>query len=242
MNGWIKLHRKIKDSPVYKEGLILLFLECVLSATHKDRKIDHDGVEIILKPGQFVFGRHEWAKRLGMNRSTLYKRIKKLEKLGIIVEQSWNRVGTELEQKSSSHGGSLYQIQNWEKYQSEEQPSSSEVAAREQRGNTNKNDKKERIKEERETAPSKYSSVSSIDKEVLKQVSDDLMVEYWFVEQKWESLKDWLVAKGKVYKDYKALLRNAVRKDAEDKHKKKTKTAVISSDWDELARKAGYKL
>ena len=128
--GWIKLHRKLRESAIYNEGLVFLLIECLFSATHKDINIDYAGAEITLHAGQFVFGRHQWAKRLKINESTLYKRITKLTKYGILTVQN-----------SNSFSGTIYQIEKWNEYQQEEQPSNSQVTAKEQLGNTNKNDK-----------------------------------------------------------------------------------------------------
>lgn len=131
--GWIKLHRKLRESAIYNEGLVFLLIECLFSATHKEIKIDYAGVETTLHAGQFVFGRHQWAKRLKINESTLYKRITKLNKYGIISVANRN-----------SSSGTIYQIEKWNEYQQEEQLSNSSVTAKEQLGNTNKNVKNDK--------------------------------------------------------------------------------------------------
>lgn len=58
--GWIKLHRKLIDSSIFgHEGLLKLWILCLLKASHKEREVMLSGVTkpIKLKPGQFVTGR-----------------------------------------------------------------------------------------------------------------------------------------------------------------------------------------
>ena len=38
MTGWIKLHRKLLDSPIFQnEKLFKVFAYCLMKASHKDR-------------------------------------------------------------------------------------------------------------------------------------------------------------------------------------------------------------
>lgn len=138
--GWIKLHRKLLDSQVFaNEGLLKVWIYCLCRANHDVSYVPittgKGTTEVKVDKGQFIFGRKSSAKDLGMNQSTLYKRLKKLEKLGNCNTQS------------NSHY-TLVTICNWETYQDSKKPleqgkeqlSNNQVTTREQPSNTDKND------------------------------------------------------------------------------------------------------
>lgn len=130
--GWIKLHRKIQRSSVFKnEGLLKTWLWCLLKANHEDAWIPistgKGKTEVLVKRGQFVFGRKSAAKSLDMDESTVYKRMRKLENMGNCNTQS------------NSHY-SIVTILNYELYQgSGKDEVTGKVTGKEQASNTNKN-------------------------------------------------------------------------------------------------------
>lgn len=135
--GWIKLYRKSIRSQVFQnEGLWKSWCWSLLRANHDDTyvtvKTGKGTTEILVKRGQFVFGRKSAAKALRMDESTVYKRIKKLEKMGNLNIQS------------NTHC-SLVTILNYDLYQG---PGSGgvtgEVTPKEHPSNTNNNDKNEK--------------------------------------------------------------------------------------------------
>jgi hypothetical protein len=158
-SGWIKLHRKLLDSQVFaNEGLLKVWIYCLCRANHDVSYVPittgKGTTEVKVDKGQFIFGRKSSAKDLGMNQSTLYKRLKKLEKLGNCNTQS------------NSHY-TLVTICNWETYQDskkpleqgKEQPSNNQVTTREQPSNTDKNDNN--YKNEKNTKSDSKESVKS---------------------------------------------------------------------------------
>ena len=135
-DGWIKLHRKLLDNPIFfKDGLLQLFIYCLLKANHEPNKIIFNGSEIIIEVGQFITGREVMAKDLKQNESTIYKRLKILEKLSICNIKSNNKF-------------SLVTIVNYRLYQLDNIKSNSKsnnkVTTKEQQSNTNKNDKNDK--------------------------------------------------------------------------------------------------
>ena len=87
--GSIALHRKIMQSPVFKNPeLYQLWSWCLLSASYKKRTVmvDIGGKKhgVTLKPGQLIYGRRSTAEALGANPSTTRHRLKKLEAMGLI--------------------------------------------------------------------------------------------------------------------------------------------------------------
>lgn len=138
--GWIKLHRKSVHSQVFQsEGLWKLWSWCLLRANHKDAwisiKTGRGTAEVLVKRGEFLFGRKSAAKALKKNESTIYKRMMKLKSMG------------NLDIKSNTHY-SIVTIINYELYQgSEKDEVTPKVTPKEHPSNTNKNDKNEKKKD-----------------------------------------------------------------------------------------------
>jgi DNA-binding Lrp family transcriptional regulator len=116
--GYVRLWRKLEESAVFQnEGLLKVFLWCLLRANHKETfvrvKTGRGISEAKLFPGSFIFGRESAAERLNMKPSTAWKRILKLKKLEY------------LNIKSDSHYSIIYII-NWDSYQAVPEKSNSE--------------------------------------------------------------------------------------------------------------------
>ncbi len=104
MEGWIKIHRNILDDEVFMDAeLFKVFVWCVLKANSDHRTIDVYGSKV--KRGEFVTGRTSASDDLRMKPSSVYDRIKKLEKLKYIDIKS-----------NTKH--SVIKIRNYNKYQS----------------------------------------------------------------------------------------------------------------------------
>ena len=113
MTGWIKLHRKLLDSPIFQnEKLFKVFAYCLMKASHKEhtqlvgRRVVH------LQKGQFVFGRKRASEELRLKESTVRDYVKLLEKLGTIDIKSDNKF-------------SVITVINWAVYQNDEEISDS---------------------------------------------------------------------------------------------------------------------
>jgi len=140
VTGWIKFHRKILDNPIFlKPDLYQLFSYCLLKANHNETKIIWNSKEEILEKGCFITGRKAIASDTGQNESSIYKRLKILEKLNMISIKSNNKY-------------SVVKVLNYCIYQGEEkdkeQPSNNQVTTTEQQSNTNKNIKNDKNIEE----------------------------------------------------------------------------------------------
>ena len=135
MAGWIKLHRKLKNSLVFDNpDLLKVWIWCLLKATHDDY-IQMIGLqEVELEKGQFIFGRKVAANELKMSESKTYRLIKKLETMQNLNIKANNKY-------------SIITIANWELYQSDsnnseqqfEQQMNNKRTTNEQQMNTNKN-------------------------------------------------------------------------------------------------------
>ncbi len=109
--GFVCLWRKSVDSQVFQdEGLWKIWTWCLLKASHKNHwvklKVGKADTEVGVKPGQFVFGRKSASQALRMKATTLWYRMKKLERMGNI------------DIDSNTHF-SVVTICNWRRYQTE---------------------------------------------------------------------------------------------------------------------------
>jgi len=92
MAGWIKLHRKILDNPIFHNPeLYQLFSFCLLRANHNETKIIWNSQEESLEKGCFITGRKVIAEALGQSESAIYRKLKVLEKLKMITVKSNNK-------------------------------------------------------------------------------------------------------------------------------------------------------
>lgn len=87
-NGWIMLHRKIRDWEWYQDSIMLhLFIHLLLSANHEKGR--WRGVEV--QRGQLVTGRNSLNRETGITETPLRSRLKKLEDSGEITIQPTNK-------------------------------------------------------------------------------------------------------------------------------------------------------
>ena len=135
--GYVRLWRRTADSRVFQnEGLLKVWIWCLLRANHKEIwvsiKTGRGQTEVLLKPGQFIFGRDSAAKKLRMKPTTVWGRMLKLKTLGNIDIESHRQY-------------SIITIINWESYQAPNEKNDSEndyrMTGKRQPNDTDKNDK-----------------------------------------------------------------------------------------------------
>lgn len=136
MEGWIKLHRKLLENPIFlNSDLLQLFIYCLLKANHEARQIIFNGKLITIQRGQFITGREVLSKELKQKPTTTYKRLLLLENLEFLNIKSNNKF-------------SLVTVVNYDLYQSNDEESNSKsnnkITTKEQQNNTNKNDKNDK--------------------------------------------------------------------------------------------------
>lgn len=122
--GYVKLWRKTKDSPVFAhEGLLKLFILCILKANHKPADVIIPGIlkPIHLEPGQFITGReslwedyHQLHLKKKPRRKptphaiTVFRWLLTLQDMSILHIKSYNKY-------------SIITVLNWIQYQQNEQ-------------------------------------------------------------------------------------------------------------------------
>lgn len=91
-NGFITLHRKIKENPIFRNSeLFHLFTELLLSASHESHRFLWNGKDIEIKRGQLITGTFALGEAIGQNPRTIHDRLKILEGLGMITRKSTNK-------------------------------------------------------------------------------------------------------------------------------------------------------
>ena len=138
--GWVKLHRKFIDSPVFQSRdshLVQLFLYCLLKANWKDKEAVLGNEVLLIKRGQFITGRKQLVRDLTALRrenspmwqkmETLYRRkLFILEKLHFLTISPTNKY-------------SIVTICNYEKYQANDQQMTNNRPTDDQQMTTTKN-------------------------------------------------------------------------------------------------------
>jgi hypothetical protein len=140
LNGWIKLHRKIQENPIYSNPYMLkLWIHCLMKATHKEVEQLVGNQIIKLQPGQFVTGRDALAEEFNkgakpeqiVSARTLWRYMKNFEKWQMLSIKSTNKF-------------SVITINNWHQYQDIDQQLSSNCPTTVQQLSTNKNEKNDK--------------------------------------------------------------------------------------------------
>lgn len=218
--GWIKLHRRIKESVIYSNHVALhCWVECLLRASHTSKSVFLKREKIDLKPGMFVMGREEFGASVGVSGSTAWYWLLQFE--------ADSRVDIKKTVK-----GSVVTIKNWVEDQGVDSTVDNKKTTDEQQMNTNKNVKnvKNVKKEDADASEQDFSfgSIHSIDQAVLRQLADKHDTAIATVTSCWDDAKNWLLANGKRKKNYKAFLENWLKRDlARERRNKPTGAFII---------------
>jgi len=106
MIGWISLHRKLLENSIFSsEKGLKIWIWCLLKTTHKEQSFYTGRKKIVLKEGQFMFGRNKASIQLEMSGSTIwywinqlcddnYLDIKKTTQYSIITIKNWKKYQT----------------------------------------------------------------------------------------------------------------------------------------------------
>jgi len=125
--GWISIHRKLQDSPIFKDSVAVhLWLYLLLSANHKENKILIGNKMVIIPRGSLLTGRKSLANAINCNESKITRLLKLFENEQQIEQQTFSKYR-------------LISISNYSQYQDNEQQVNSKRTASEQQVNTNNN-------------------------------------------------------------------------------------------------------
>ena len=132
-NGWIKLHRKIQDNPIWdKPEQLRAWIDLLLMATHKERTKFINGEEVILEQGEVDASFRYLSKRWNWSIGKVQRFLNLLKKCSMI-------------EVKTDTGQNLVSICNYATYQIEENKNDTQVGTAPIRNRyENKNVKKER--------------------------------------------------------------------------------------------------
>jgi hypothetical protein len=202
MSGWIKLHRKLRDNPIYNESkAVHCWIECLLRANHAGKEVYFKRNKIKLEPGMFLMGRQEFGKSIGISGSTAWYWLLRFEKDKMVDIKKTAK-------------GSIVTIIAWNEYQQVDNRKTTEK----QQKNTNKNvkndknDKKKKKNNKKKKLPTKeeakkyfteYTTKYHKENNPAKYKIDNNKLqlkftefwEYW-QEREWAGVKNWKLRAG----------------------------------------------
>ena len=205
--GWIKLHRKLKEKGWYNRSeYVHLWIHLLMEANHKGKEFFFAGENIVLKPGQMVTGRKSLSAVTGISESKVQRILKCFENEQQIEQQTTNKFR-------------LISLPNWKEYQLSEQQSEQQMnnkrTTSEQQVNTNKNDNNKKNEKNKPVKTIKksfgeFDNVNLSEEEHRKLTekfgppkTDDLI----------QRLSGYMSSKGKTYKNHYATMLGFARKD-----------------------------
>ena len=109
MDGWIKLHRKLFDKPIWNCSTIeqkVILITILVMANHEEKEWEWNGEKYVCRPGQFITSLEKIAKTAGKDISIKNVRtaIMRFENYKFLTNESTNK-------------NRLITICNWERYQ-----------------------------------------------------------------------------------------------------------------------------
>lgn len=180
-NGWVKLHRVLKDKPIWKcstpeQKTILITI--LLMVNHEEAEWEWQGNKFKVKPGQKITSLDSIAKEAGkgITIQNIRTALVKFEKYGFLTNQS-------------TKTGRLITIENWELYQSKEENQQSEQQRPNKELTPNKNNKNDKniYNAHFDTFWEKYPRKTA--KAAAKKVFDKLKVDDELLNQILEALE-----------------------------------------------------
>jgi len=230
--GWIKLYRKLLHSPIFtSEKGLKVWVWCLLKASHEGYEQYVGRSLVVLKPGQFVFGRKAAGGELRMKPTTIhmwiqilqndsYIDIKTSNKYSVISINNWNDyqgndtktdIQPDNKQKTkipSGRSSTKFDTKTDINNQTEiKETLTAELATNGKQTDTNKNVKEINI----------YSSRKCLTDALCSEVASQYLVAEKSVRDLRDDLIGYCKSEGKTYKDYKATLQNWVRRAIKDR-------------------------
>lgn len=143
MSGYAKIFRDLLDKPIFQnEKLLKVWIWCLLKAAHKEHEQLVGLQKIVLKKGEFIFGRKKAAAELNLSESTVWRFMKFLKDHRSLDIKTNNKY-------------SVVTVVNWVFYQGSDENVDNKINNKwttdGQQMDTNKNDKN--VKNDKEYIP-----------------------------------------------------------------------------------------
>jgi len=227
MDGWIKLHRKIMDNPLYLSEpftRMQAWIDLLLLANHKEGFFYVRGNKVVVGRGQVGTSSRTLASRWQWSRGKVERFLKDLENDNQIEPQKNNVI-------------TLISICNYDDYQNTEPQTEPQTSHRqttdEPQTDRNKNDKKEKnvnndnnrdkAETDKRFAPPSIDEVNSYISEKGYSVDAESFVAFY-------TSKNWFVGKNKM-KDWHAAVVTWEKRNKNFPTKKQTTTKNVNDIW-----------
>ena len=234
MDGWIKLHRQIQDNIIWQEKPFhkaLAWIDLLLLANHKDKKVLIDNEVVIIERGQLHTSILKLADRWGWNRKTVSSFLNLLENEEMITQKRTAR-GTTL--TIVNYG--FYQNDGTTDGTSERTPEGTTPGQPngqlwDSQTDTNKNiknyknDKNEKNEKNVKKFYGTFGNVQLTDTEYEK-LKTLFPGDY---EEKINTLSEYMTSKGKTYKSHYATILNWDRMDKKKQDDKQRPSAYMEA-------------
>lgn len=190
-DGWVKIHRKLRDNPIYSNSVAVhCWIECLLRASHEDEGFFLSRRKVILKPGEFIMGREEFGKKIGVSGSTAWYWLNQFKVDSMIDIKTTNK-------------GSVVSIKKWNTYQKADNKLDNRKTTDEQQMNTDKNVKNVKKRDGTRTTP-------VFNEEYAIKLAGELLVPLSEIKRVWDMMVASRISQGKPYKEWNMALRNWV--------------------------------
>ena len=166
MSGWIKLHRKITDNPLYFSEPFtrsMAWIDMLLIANHSDNFFFKRGIRVDIETGQIGYDLDTLGKRWKWSRGKVERFLQMLEKDEQIVRQKTNVT-------------TLISIVNYKEYQTDDKPNRKANDKPNSKANENKQECIRIIKNEKEVILDRWIEYRKQIKKPIKEATQETIL------------------------------------------------------------------
>jgi len=205
--GYVLMWRSIMSTPLWQnEKLSRVYHWVMYRANYEGKEVFPTKNKVKLKKGQFITSLPHAAKELGMGQATADSYLNVLKSERIIDRHATNKY-------------TVITVQSWDELQNPDRKTDSKWRADGEQMDTDNT--YNTLNTYRDTGiTSKHKNISYLENiplENITQFTKRFNITAPQVKSKAEDLLNYCKAKGKKYSDYKAFLRNAIKKDFGEK-------------------------
>lgn len=202
-NGWILLHKSLFDWEWWDDhNTTRVFITCLLMANWKDKQWKG----ITIKRGSFVTSLQSLSKKTGVSIMSVRTSLSRLKSTHELTSKTNNKY-------------TVISINKYDEYQPANTPANKRLTNKQQTTNNNLKNNKRNIKKR---------EIDTLSQSDLETIAIDYQVPISFVISKLDDLKNYCASNGKTYRDYRAALRNWVKKDSMSLRKEQSGRSKIA--------------
>ncbi len=167
MSGWIKLHRKITDNPLYFSEPFtrsMAWVDMLLIANHTDNFFFKRGIRVDIKTGQIGYDLDTLSKRWKWSRGKVERFLQMLEKDEQIVRQKTNVT-------------TLISIVNYKEYQTDDKANRKPNDKPNSKANEHKQECIRKIKNEKELILDRWIEYRKQIKKPIKEATQEIILD-----------------------------------------------------------------